>query len=93
MPLGEEFKEVMRKAALSAGIPADYFEANPCDAFMRAVLGKPLPTRNDCGYPGRFEFEDNSRMGGWAPEGAGLCDYPDGCPWFKQGKCPLRKEG
>ncbi|MEW6572950.1 MAG: hypothetical protein AB1374_04895 [Bacillota bacterium] len=92
VPLGD-FKEVMRKAVLSAKIPEDYFETNPTDAFMRAVTGKPLPTRNDCGYPGRYEHEDNSRMSGWGVEGKGMCDYPDNCPWFKQGKCPLRKEG
>jgi transcriptional regulator of met regulon len=89
----DEFNEAMRKAVASAGIPEDYAAANPTDAFMRAALGKPLPTRNDCGYQGRFEFEDNSRMGGWATEGEGMCDYPDSCPWFKQGKCPIGKEG
>lgn len=65
---------------------------NPNDAFIRRLLGKPAPTRNDCGYPGRFEFEDTSRMFGWGVEGEGMCDYPQSCPWYKEGKCPLQNE-
>lgn len=72
-------------------IPEEHAENNPYDAFMRRLLGKSAPTRNDCGYHGRFEFEDNARLGGWiAPEGAGLCDYPHSCPWYMEGKCPLK---
>ncbi|TDA64510.1 MAG: hypothetical protein D9V47_13825 [Clostridia bacterium] len=85
-------KEEMIAAAIRAGIPLEYALANPHDAFMRAALGKPLPTRNDCGCPGRYEFEDNSRLGGWKEEGAGVCDYPAGCPWYKEGKCPIAGE-
>jgi hypothetical protein len=66
---------------------------NPHDSLMRALAGIPAPARNDCGYPGRFEYEDTSRMFGWGVEGEGMCDYPAGCPWYREGKCPLNQKG
>jgi len=64
---------------------------NPCDSILRSITGTDKPTRNDCGYPGRYECEDTSRMFGWGVEGEGPCDYPDACSWFREGRCPLRK--
>lgn len=83
-------QEDLVEAAVARGIPQDYARANPHDAFMRSLLGKSIPTRNDCGYPSRFEYEDNCRLGGWGEEGVGLCDYPQSCPVYKEGKCPLK---
>ncbi len=60
----------------------------PCSDFLHGLAGIPKPARNDCGYPGRYEYEDTSRMFGWGPEeGGGLCDYPQHCP--ARQACPL----
>ena len=63
-------------------------ELTPSEA-LRTMFGYPQPTRNDCGYPGRYDHEDASRMHGWGVEGEGPCDYPDGCPWLEDGRCPF----
>ena len=63
---------------------------NPFDTLMRSITGLPVPTRNDCGYPGRYDREDNARVFGWGIEGEGLCDYPVGCPVWDAGKCPMK---
>jgi hypothetical protein len=61
---------------------------------MRRLAGKKSPERNDCGYPGRFDHEDVARIHGWGVEGEGPCDYPTGCPWYKEGRCPFHsREG
>lgn len=62
--------------------------------FAHAMGGKDgTEGRNDCGYEGRFKFEDTARIFGWiAPEGEGMCDYPGWCPLYKEGKCPLEEE-
>jgi hypothetical protein len=65
-------------------------EHNPCDALLRRLTGAQEPSRNDCGYPGRWECEDTSRMFGWGVEGAGTCDYPNLCAWHREGRCPLK---
>lgn len=79
-----------RKAS-RGGVPEEHAQANPFDALLRALLNKEAPSRNDCGYPGRFEFEDSARLSGWKEEGAGLCDYPERCPVYEE--CPfMRKE-
>lgn len=55
------------------------------DALLRALFGRPRPARNDCGFAGRFEYEDTSRMFGWGPEeGEGPCDYPEYCPYLRE---------
>lgn len=76
--------------AVACGIPKEYAQANPFDAFVRAKAGLGVPARNDCGYPSRFEYEDNARLFGWGTEGEGLCDYPQACPAYRGGKCPVR---
>ena len=61
---------------------------NPCSEFLHELMGIPMPLRNDCGYPARYECEDGSRMHGWGPEeGEGMCDYPNLCPIWE--RCPL----
>jgi len=60
-----------------------------CGRFLRGLFGYSAPTRNDCGYPDRYNHEDTSRMHGWGIEGEGACDYPDGCEFFENGKCPF----
>ncbi|RJS72261.1 hypothetical protein CW696_03210 [ANME-2 cluster archaeon] len=60
-----------------------------CDGLLRAICGYGTPTRNDCGYPDRYNHEDSSRMHGWGVEGKGACDYPDGCEMFENGECPF----
>jgi hypothetical protein len=63
-----------------------------CSDFLHELAGVPSPARNDCGYIGRYEYEDTSRMFGWGPEeGEGVCDYPDLCPMW--GRCPLEVKG
>ena len=54
---------------------------------MGQALGDEL--RNDCGYEGRFAYEDTSRALGYYPQGEGLCDYYHSCPLYKRGECPL----
>jgi len=61
------------------------------DSFLRAMFGYDKPTRNDCGYPDRYNHEDTSRMHGWAIEGEGACDYPMGCIWYEDGVCQFHK--
>lgn len=69
-------------------------EDNPYDSLLRRLTGRAEPTKNDCGYPGRYECEDTSRMLGWGVEGEGPCDYPGHCFWYREGKCPLiEREG
>jgi hypothetical protein len=50
----ESIADAIRKSTAAAGVPEEHAAANPMDAFMRAVAGRPAPTRNDCGYPGRL---------------------------------------
>ena len=59
------------------------------DSLLRIFESKELPARNDCGFPGRYDFEDTSRMHGWGVEGEGKCDYPEYCPLHQEGICPL----
>ena len=62
--------------------------ANPATDMLRELFGTSAPSRNDCGFEGRYDLEDTSRMGGWGPaEGEGLCDYPEYCPL--KDTCPL----
>ncbi len=81
----------MQSRVRPSRVPEKHARNNPMDTFLRNLTGRPVPTRNDCGYPGRFEHEDTSRMHGWAEEGTGMCDYPSGCAWFREGKCPLQR--
>lgn len=63
------------------------------DEFLRNLFGYSKPGRNDCGYSGRYDLEDTSRMHGWGPaEGEGACDYPASCPQ-RNGCNFYRKEG
>jgi len=72
-----------------AGAGSNSVSASP-DEFLRKIFRKPKPTRNDCGYPGRFECEDAARMHGWiGEEGEGMCDYPSLCQWYREDRCPL----
>lgn len=59
--------------------------------FLCELFGYPVPTTNDCGYAGRYEHEDVSRLHGYGPRpGEGPCDYPGFCPvLLKQGSCPF----
>ncbi|MEW6171878.1 MAG: hypothetical protein AB1510_02245 [Bacillota bacterium] len=94
--LPDDLKEMAVNAAEAAGIPRGHAEANPVSSFMRATLGKSMPVRNDCGYPGRFELEDIERMG-TKDEGKGMCDHPHECPkWYGvtsdlMPECPIRE--
>ena len=91
-----EKKVEMKKVNPDAGAGRNSVSASPenssfaADEFLRWLFEKPLPTRNDCGYPGRFECEDAARMHGFiAQEGEGPCDYPSLCEWYQEGRCPL----
>jgi len=60
-----------------------------CSDFLHELAGIPKPARNDCGYIGRYEYEDTSRMFGRGPEeGEGVCDYPECC--LNKETCPLK---
>lgn len=65
-------------------------EMTPSEALWN-LLGRRVPARNDCGFPGRYDLEDTSRMFGWGPEeGEGPCDYPAFCPFLRErGACPF----
>jgi hypothetical protein len=81
-------------ACRAAGIDPD---ANPALAALAALMAEVPeyladvlpPAERGCGYPGRFDREDNSRNAGWGPRpGEGGCDYPQGCPMYGQPGCP-----
>jgi len=62
--------------------------ASPWTDILRNLFSVPTPTRNDCGYEGRYDLEDTTRMCGQGPaEGEGPCDYPECCPL--KNVCPL----
>ena len=83
-----ETEELIRRAEES-GMCGPFVENNPRSAFIRAMVGMGVPVRWDCLYDGRFEYEDVARMvGRIAPEGAGICDYPESCPRYLRGRCP-----
>ena len=82
----EDLPERARRYLLAA--------ANPYDTAVRKIFHKPIPTRLDCGYLGRFDCEDTGRLHGWGRGvGEGPCDYPEHCPARRAGNCKFSVGG
>lgn len=59
------------------------------DKILHEIFSYTKPIYNDCGYPDRYKHEDFCRMHGYGIEGKDACDYPNGCTWFENDKCPF----